>query len=134
MIKLNKEQVLLLHEQLIFSTGGIRGVRDNGLLESALLNPFQSFGGRDLYPGIQSKAIQLCYGLIKNHPMYDGNKRLGTHVMLTFLKLNGFYLEYTMQELQDVILALAAGNMTLNEFATWVIPRVKREIGKSNFF
>ncbi|MCI5530295.1 MAG: Fic family protein, partial [Blautia sp.] len=88
MIILSKEQVLMLHEQLIAATGGINGVRDEGLLDSALANPFQSFGGEELYPSIQAKAAQLCYGLVKNHSMIDGNKRIGAHVMLVFLALN----------------------------------------------
>lgn len=81
MITLSKEQVLMLHEQLIRATGGSHGLRDEGMLESALLNPFQSFGGMELYPSIQAKAAQLCFGIVKNHPMVDGNKRLGTHVI-----------------------------------------------------
>ena len=84
MIKLTKEQMLLLHTQLIETTGGSDGIRDMGLLESALESPFQSYGGEELYPSIQAKAARLCYGLVKNHAMIDGNKRLGCHVMLVF--------------------------------------------------
>ena len=61
MIKLSKEQILMLHSQLIEATGGSDGIRDEGMLESAISNPFQSFGGEELYPSIQSKAAQLCY-------------------------------------------------------------------------
>ena len=71
MIKLSKEQILMLHSQLIEATGGSDGIRDEGMLESAISNPFQSFGGEELYPSIQSKAAQLCYGLVKNHPMIE---------------------------------------------------------------
>ena len=74
MKRLTKEQVLLLHSQLIQEFGGSDGLREEGLLESALASPFQSFGGEDLYPSIQAKAAQLGYGLIKNHPFLDGNK------------------------------------------------------------
>lgn len=77
MIILSKEQVLMMHRQLIAATGGSDGIRDEGMLDSALLNPFQSFGGEELYPSIQAKAAQLCFGLVKNHAMIDGNKRLG---------------------------------------------------------
>ena len=77
MIKLTKEQVLLLHTQLIETTGGSDGIRDMGLLESVLESPFQSYGGEEVYPSIQAKAARLCYGLVKNHAMIDGNKRLG---------------------------------------------------------
>ena len=82
MIRLSKEQVILLHQRLIETTGGSSGIRDEGMLESALSNPFQSFGDVELYPSIQAKAAQLCFGIVKNHPMIDGNKRLGTHVMV----------------------------------------------------
>ena len=85
MIRLSKEQVVLLHERLIEATGGGDGIRDDGMLDSALANPFQSFGDEELYPSIQAKAAQLCFGIVKNHPMVDGNKRLGTHVTLVFL-------------------------------------------------
>lgn len=80
----------MLHERLIEVTGGSKGIRDEGMLDSALANPFQFFRGEELYPSIQVKAAQLCYGLVKNHAMLDGNKRLGTHVMLVFLALNGY--------------------------------------------
>ena len=104
MITLTKEQVLMLHDQLIESTGGSKGIRDEGMLESALMNPYQSFGGIELYPSIQAKAAQLCFGIVKDHPMIDGNKRLGTHVMLVFLALNGYELSYSQKELSDTIL------------------------------
>ena len=106
---LSKRQVLLLHEQLLAQTGGLQGIRDEGLLESALEAPFQGFGDTDAYPSLQQKAARLGYGLIKNHPFVDGNKRIGTHVMLVFLALNGVELTYSQKELSDIILAVAAG-------------------------
>ena len=109
MKKLSKKQVLMLHTQLIHLTGGSDGVRDYNLLDSALENPFQSFGGEELYPTIQAKAARLGYGLIKNHCMIDGNKRIGTHAMLVFLALNGIELKYTQKELYEAILDIAAG-------------------------
>ena len=121
MIILSKEQVLMLHEQLIAATGGINGVRDEGLLDSALANPFQSLGGEELYPSIQAKAAQLCYGLVKNHSMIDGNKRIGAHVMLVFLALNGYELSYEQEELVDIILCLAAGEMSVENLLQWII-------------
>lgn len=121
MILLTKEQVLLLHDRLVEVTGGSKGIRDEGMLDSALSNPFQSFGGEELYPGIQAKAAQLCYGLVKNHAMLDGNKRLGAHVMLVFLALNGFELIYTQQELSDTILAVASGEMDAENLLQWII-------------
>ena len=101
---LDKRQVLLLHQQLVEETGGEQGVRDEGLLESALYAPFQEYGDAVAYPSLQQKAARLCYGLVKNHPFVDGNKRIGTHVMLVFLALNGVELTYTQRELVDAIL------------------------------
>ena len=93
MIRLSKPQILLLHEQLIAETGGSSGLRDEGMLDSALNAPFQTFGGEDVYPSLQQKAARLCFGLVKNHPFVDGNKRIGAHVMLVFLALNGIELQ-----------------------------------------
>ena len=121
MKKLSKEQILMLHAQLIQRTGGSDGVRDYILLDSALETPFQSFGGEELYPTIQSKAARLGYGLIKNHCMIDGNKRIGTHVMLVFLALNGIELSYTQKELYETILNVAAGNMEYEDLLQWVL-------------
>jgi len=125
MITLTKEQVLMLHNRLIEATGGSKGIRNEGMLESALSNPFQSFGGEELYPSIQAKAAQLCYGLVKNHAMVDGNKRLGTHIMLVFLSLNGYELAYSQQELSDTILALASGKIGTEELRQWIISHQK---------
>ncbi len=121
MIILSKEQVLKLHTSLIKTTGGSDGIRDEGMLDLALNNPFQSFGGKELYPSIQAKAARLCFGLVRNHAMLDGNKRLGTHVMLVFLVLNGYELSYSQKELSDVILALASGNIGEKEILQWII-------------
>ncbi len=87
MITLSKKQVILLHAQLIAETGGSEGVRDEGLLESALYAPFQSFGDRDVYPSIQQKAARLGIGLTKNHAFVDRNKRIGHMPCLFFLHL-----------------------------------------------
>ena len=125
MIRLSKEQVILLHQRLIETTGGSTGIRDEGMLESALSNPFQSFGDVELYPSIQAKAAQLCFGIVKNHPMIDGNKRLGTHVMLVFMTLNGYELLYTQQELSNTILDLAAGKIGFETILQWIISHQK---------
>ena len=121
MIKLTKEQILLLHTQLIEATGGSDGIRDVGLLESALESPFQSYGGEELYPSIQAKAARLCYGLVKNHAMIDGNKRIGAHAMLVFLALNGYEVEYTQKELSDLILDVAADRKQYEDILKWLL-------------
>lgn len=125
MIKLSKRQVLLLHEQLISETGGLPGLRDEGLLESALEAPFQSFGGEELYPSIQQKAARLGYGLIKNHPFADGNKRIGTHTMLVFLALNGIELDYMQEELETIILKIAASEVQAEALLQWLLDHEK---------
>ena len=121
MIKLTKEQILLLHTQLIEITGGSDGIRDIGLLESALESPFQSYGGVELYPSIQAKAARLCYGLVKNHAMIDGNKRIGCHAMLVLLALNGCEIEYTQKELSDLILDVAADRKQYEDILQWLL-------------
>lgn len=118
---LSKEQVLILHARLIEATGGSEGIRDEGMLDSALSNPFQSFGGEEIYPSIHAKAAQLCFGLVRNHSMVDGNKRLGAHVMLVFLALNGYELSYSQQELSDTTLALASGEIGAEDILKWII-------------
>lgn len=121
MIRLSKTQILLLHEQLIAETGGSSGLRDEGMLDSALYAPFQTFGGEDVYPSLQQKAARLCFGLVKNHPFLDGNKRIGAHVMLVFLALNGIELRHTQTELSDVILQLAAGTIQSSDLLNWIL-------------
>ena len=118
---LSKKQILMLHTQLIQQTGGSEGVRDYNLRDSALETPFQSFGGDELYPPIQAKAARLGYGLIKNHCMIDGNKRIGTHAMLVFLALNGIELKYMQKELYETILDVAAGKIEYEDLLQWVL-------------
>lgn len=121
MKRLSKEQILMLHSQLIEEYGGSDGARDYNLLDSALENPFQSFGGEELYPTLQAKAARLGYGLIKNHCMIDGNKRIGTHAMLVFLAINGIELDYTQKELYETILAIADGSLEYEDLLKWIL-------------
>ena len=121
MIRLSKSQILLIHDQLISETGGSSGLRDEGMLDSALNAPFQTFGGEDVYPSLQKKAARLCFGLVKNHPFVDGNKRIGAHVMLVFLALNGIELQHSQTELSDVILQLAAGEIEVTDLLHWIL-------------
>ena len=121
MIILSKEQILFMHKQLIDETGGLDGVRDEALLDSAINAPFQKFGGDDLFPTVQQKAARLCFGIIKNHAFIDGNKRIGTHTMLVFLALNGIEISYTQKELYQTILDLASGKLELDSLTLWII-------------
>ena len=121
MKKLTQEQILILHNELIRETGGSDGLRDEGLLDSALNAPFQGFGDVDSFPSLQQKGARLGYGLICNHAFVDGNKRIGAHAMLLFLSLNGIELEYTQNELSDMILDVAAGNLRFEDMVKWII-------------
>lgn len=121
MIKLTTNQVLLLHSELISEFGGLDGIRDLGMLESAINAPFQTFSRQDVYPSIQQKAARLCYGLVKNHPFVDGNKRIGVHVMLVFLALNKIELDYTQEELYSIILDVASSKSNFEDLTTWII-------------
>jgi len=121
MIRLTIEQVIALHDQLIAETGGSPGVRDAGLLESAIETPYQGFGGVDFYPSTEAKAARLGFQIIKNHPMVDGNKRTGTHCMLVLLALEGVQLKYTQKELYEIILSVAAGEKEYEDLLAWVL-------------
>jgi len=80
MITLSKNQVKGLHRKLLDSTGGLEGVRDEGMLESALSAPFHTFDGMEFYPSTTAKIARLAYSLVCNHAFIDGNKRIGTYV------------------------------------------------------
>lgn len=121
MIILSKEQILLMHDQLIEETGGSKGLKDEGMLESALAAPFQSFDGKDLFPSIYQKAARLGYGLASNHAFVDGNKRIGAHAMLVFLALNRIRLDYTQEELSDLFLGVAANERSYSDVLNWLV-------------
>lgn len=120
MIKFSKEKVLLLHQLIAEETGGSVGVRDEGLLESALEAAFSSFGGREFYPTKEEKGARLGYTLISNHAFVDGNKRIGMYVMLTFLEVNGIHMNCTNDDVATVGLAVASGSMDYNALLSWV--------------
>lgn len=108
---LSKRQILMLHSMLMEQSGGMNGLRDEGLLDSAVNLPLQTFGGQELYPTILEKAARLGYGLIHNHPFVDGNKRIGTHAMLVFLDINNVVVTYEDEDLIATILRVASGDM-----------------------
>lgn len=99
----------MLHSMVIKQSGVINGVKDYGLLDSALNTPFQTFDNNELYPTIQGKAARLCYGLIKDHPFIDGNKRIGILVMLVFLDINNISIECRDDDLICLGLGIANG-------------------------
>ena len=111
MIRLTLEQVLSMQEYLIEQTGGSAGILNREMLLSALNAPFQTFDGVELYPSLEEKAAKLAYFLISNHSFVDGNKRIGLYVMLVFLEINGVMLDFTQQELIDLGLGVASGEL-----------------------
>ena len=115
MIKLTTKQIIDMHRMLIQKIGGKDGVRDWGLLDSALKTPYQTFDDVELYPTIEEKAARLCVGLINNHAFYDGNKRVGMLAFLTFLEINGIEVNYTDQEIIDMGISIASGQMGYEE-------------------
>ena len=120
MIQLTKQQVILLHKEIIAESGGSPEIRDEGLLDSALNAPFQTFSGTELYPTILEKATRLGYSLIKNHAFVDGNKRIGAHTMLVFLALNNIEVEYEDNDFTQLILGVAAGEISAEQLLAWL--------------
>lgn len=125
MIQLTKQQVILLHKEIIAESGGSPEIRDEGLLDSALNAPFQTFSGTELYPTILEKAARLGYSLIKNHAFVDGNKRIGAHTMLVFLALNDIEVQYEDNDFTQFILDIAAGEISAEQLLAWLQAHVE---------
>lgn len=121
MIRLTEQQILAVHSRMIEMTGGVDGVRDNSLLDSALNAPFQTFDGKELYPALLSKAAVMCRSIISNHPFVDGNKRTGIHVTLIFLELNGIELQYSQNELIELGFGVASSQLSSDDILKWLI-------------
>ena len=117
---LSIHEVLALHERIAAQSGGGLGLRDLALLESALAQPRQSFGGSDLYSSLVEKAGALGFSLIANHPFVDGNKRIGHAAMEIFLVLNGQEIDADVDEQERVVLAVAAGDMSREQLTDWL--------------
>ena len=120
MIKFNRKKVKLLHQLMAEATGGSVGVRDEGMLDSALEGAFATFDGVELYPSKEEKAAKLGYSLISNHAFVDGNKRIGVYVMLSFLELNGIRIEATDEDVVALGLGTADGSMTQEDVLSWI--------------
>ncbi len=112
--------VLDLHQGIIEQSGGLQGVRDWNGLESAIAQPNMTFGDMDLYPTLVDKACALGYFLVANHPFLDGNKRIGHAAMMILLRGNGFNISASIDEQEQIILDVAAGQMDREEFTEWV--------------
>ena len=117
---LTLNEVLELYRRIMEQSGGSVGIHDLGALESALAQPRVTFGGEELYPAVIEKASALGFSIIKNHPFVDGNKRTGHAAMETFLVLNGYEIEATVDEQERIILQVAAGELGRDEFTDWL--------------
>ena len=120
MIKFSKEKVLLLHKLIAEETGGDAGVRDQGLLESALESAYQTFDRKELFPTKEEKAAKLGFSLISNHAFVDGNKRIGMYVMLSFLEMNGVHISPTDDSVVKIGLGVASGEKGYDDILDWI--------------
>jgi death-on-curing protein len=122
---LEKATVLAFHDRQIAEHGGSAGLRDEALLESALARPQQLHAHGDRAPDLADLAAALAYGLARNHPFVDGNKRTAHVAYRTFLELNGADLVATDEEKYVSILALAEGKLSERDFAAWLRGRLR---------
>ncbi len=112
-------EVLETYQHIMKQTGGLVAIRDFGALESALAQPYMTFGGNELYPSVAEKAATLGFSLIQNHPFADGNKRTGHAAMAMFLAINGYKIDANIDEQAEIILSVASGKLSRNEFTEW---------------
>ena len=120
MMILTIDEIIRLHTTLTERTGGSDGLRDRGLLESAVYSAETSFAGQEIYPTIEEKAARLMFALVSNHPFVDGNKRIGVLVMLVTLRLNGIALRYTQSDLIKLGLSAASGKLDYDAIYGWL--------------
>ncbi|MEL7069598.1 MAG: type II toxin-antitoxin system death-on-curing family toxin [Cyanobacteria bacterium J06634_6] len=113
-------EVLELHRRIIEKSGGALGIRDFGLLESAIAQPRMTFGGEELYTSLIEKSAALGFSIIMNHPFVDGNKRIGHAAVETLLLLNGMEISASVDEQERAMLAIASGEMGRKEFIEWL--------------
>jgi death-on-curing protein len=123
---LSQDEVLALHADQIERYGGGHGIRDTGLLESALAMPRATFGGQWLHGSLHEKAAAYLYHLVQGHPFIDGNKRVGLMAMLAFLGLNSVRLDATEDELVELVLGVASGRVSKAEVAVFVKQHARR--------
>ena len=114
------KQILYLYQQIIQQSGGTVGLRDEGLLDSAVYRPQASFGGKDLYPHLFSKVAVLGHSIIRNHPFVDGNKRVGFEAMRLMLRLNHYDLRASADAKFDFVMEIAEGKLTEQGIADWL--------------
>jgi death-on-curing protein len=126
---LTVEEVIHLHHAVIASSGGLPGIKNRGLIESAVAQPRMTFEGVDLYPTLAEKASALGFSLASNHGFEDGNKRIAHAAMETFLVMNGYEIEASVDEQEAVFLQLADAELTRDNFTAWVETHIKPQHG-----
>ncbi len=120
MTGLDVVDVILLHKMMCKATGGASGIRDMAGLESALYHSYATFDGKDLYPTVEENAGRQAYGIIRNNPFIDGNKRTGLFVMLVFLELNDIKLKFSQSELVKLGNSIASGRLEPSGLMAWI--------------
>lgn len=123
-VSVSKEEALSIHSAAIAKFGGLDGVRDEGLLESALAQPLQSFGGQEIYPTLAGKAASYAFGIASNHPFADGNKRTATAVMGAFLRVNGCHFKPRHEDLLSIMLGVADGSVSRDQLEEWIASQI----------
>lgn len=123
---LTPQQVLYIHDQMIKRFGGSMGVRDVGLLESAVARPLASFDGKDLYPDIFYKSAALLQSLLKNHPFVDGNKRTALSSTGLFLRINGYMLKNMHEEEVKFAIRVDNKHLLLEQIVAWLKKYTKK--------
>jgi len=124
-VYLSVAQVLQLHHVLLRAFGGREGLRDRGGLASAVARPAATFGGEDLYPDLAAKAAALMHSLLLNHPFVDGNKRVGVAAAELFLRVNGWELDAGDEELEEMAISIATGDVEAEALAIWFRQRIR---------
>lgn len=120
MMFLTVDEIIALQEKVIAKTGGSYGLRDRGLLESAVYSANNAFGDAEVYPSLEEKAARLAFAITGNHAFVDGNKRIGMLVMLLTLRLNGRAVVHTQAELIALGLGVADGSLGYAEILAWI--------------
>lgn len=126
-IFLTLDEVLRLHSYQIEHFGGDIAIRDLALLESALAQPQQSFGGQFLHPDLASMAAAYLFHIVQNHPFVDGNKRTGTHAAIVFLEINDRELDLPTNETEAIVLQVAQGKIGKDEVTIFFRNQLKTD-------
>lgn len=114
------DEVLYIHRRLIDEFGGSDGVRDEGVLLSAIARPFSGFGDTEFYPTPIEKGAAIAESIVKNHPFVDGNKRTGYALMEFILRENDFFLTADSNERYDFVIQIATGEIEFEAIVEWV--------------